>query len=894
MKRTNLTRRTFNILAAGAIGSAFASVEQRADAQADSKPMDLAIVATVSASFVSGDQKLSGLYSPNDPRNSRDRAHGTFGNWPRTGTQWVEYSWSRPVSTDRIDVYFYADGRGLRAPEAYRIQYWNGQSFVNVPDASGLGVSLNRYNTTTFSEIISQRIRLEFDSAGTFSVGILRWRVYDSGKTPPLPPIVAAGPDRIVVGSGRTYLAGAVRTLPNSRPLPNWGKESGAGDVNFEIVGADSTSATFSEPGDYVLRFTASNGEESASDTLRVRVEPPAEYANLTRIYTKPYKITSRLWTDRAKALIVNWIPHCVAELNAPDSPDGGIHNFIEAGNKLSGKPYSRHVGYPWVNAYVHNTIESMCIALQVDPQGDAEIAKAQDAMRATLEDWIPIILAAQEPDGYLQTRFTLDPRNAKHWTLKTEHEGYTAGYFLEAAIAHFILTNGSDRRLYDAAKRLADCWHNNLGPPPKKAWYDGHEELEQALIRFAQLVDETEGAGAGDRYRSLSRFLLDCRSGGDSYDQSQSPVTRQYEAVGHAVRAVYLYKAMSDMAMVSGDVDYQSAIRSIWDNLVNRKLYVTGGVGSGETSEGFGPDYALRNESYCESCSGCGHVFFQHSMNLAYADAKYADLYEQTLYNAVLGGIDLPGTHFTYTNALDERGHRTLWHACPCCVGNIPRTLLQLPTWMYSKSANAIYVNLYIGSEVTIDNLSGTTVTMVQETDYPWNGEVTITVNPAEEAAFAIHLRSPTRDASELYSSTPKADGIASISVNGSPVDANLQNGYLVILRQWKSGDKIQLQLPMSIQAVQASEKIAADRERVALRYGPLVYNIENVDQDIRQPMPANSQLVREWRAGVLNGVQVITGKLADGSPMLAIPNYARNNRGDESTESIVWIRRG
>ena len=595
---------------------------------------------------------------------------------------------------------------------------------------------------------------------------------------------------------------------------------------------------------------------------------------------------------DRAKALIVNWIPHCAALLSDPKLPEGGIYNFVQAGNKLVGKPYSRHIGYPWVNAYVYNTVESMCIALQVDPRRDTEIAKAQDAMRAKINEWIPIILAAQEPDGYIQTRFTLDPRHAAHWTLRTEHEGYTAGYFIEAAIAHFILTNGTDRRLYDAAKRVADCWDNHIGPSPKKVWYDGHEELEQALIRLAQLVDETEGAGKGDRYVQLSRFLMDCRRNGEKYDQSYAPVTQQYEAFGHAVRAVYLYKGMTDMARVSGDVDYQSAVRSIWDNLVNRKMYVTGGVGSGETSEGFGPNYSLRNESYCESCAGCGHVFLQHSMGLTYADAKYADLVEQTLYNAVLGDIDLDGNNFTYTNALDERGHRTPWHACPCCVGNIPRTLLQIPTWMYSKGPGEIRVNLYLGSSLTIENVAGTSVEMVQETDYPWSGEVTITVNPAEAANFTIRLRSPTRDVSELYSSSPDANGIGAISVNGSPVTPEIVQGYAVMTRQWKAGDQIRLQLPMTIQRVKASEKITGDNGLVALRYGPLIYNIENIDQDIHQSLPADAALNTEWRGEFLHGVRVITGQFAGGSPLLAIPNYARNNRGDQNSQSIVWIR--
>ncbi len=231
-------------------------------------------------------------------------------------------------------------------------------------------------------------------------------------------------------------------------------------------------------------------------------------------------------------------------------------------------------------------------------------------------------------------------------------HEGYTAGYFIESAINHYTLTGGRDRRLYDAAKRLADCWVANIGPG-KKVWFDGHQEMEQALVRFGRFVNDMEGGGHGDAYIRLAKFLLDSRGGGDEYDQSQSPVQEQYEAVGHAVRATYTYSGMADVAAETHDVDYQSAVMSLWDNIVNRKYYITGGIGSGETSEGFGPDYSLRNRAYCESCSSCGLIFFEYKMNLAYHDARYADLYEETLYNALLGSLNLDGTDFYYTNAL-------------------------------------------------------------------------------------------------------------------------------------------------------------------------------------------------------------------------------------------------
>jgi DUF1680 family protein len=390
-----------------------------------------------------------------------------------------------------------------------------------------------------------------------------------------------------------------------------------------------------------------------------------------------------------------------------------------------------------------------------------------------------------------------------------------------------------------------------------------------------------------------LAKFLLDNRDGGSEYDQSHAPVTEQYEAVGHAVRAVYNYSAMADVVMETGDLDYASAVESLWDNIVNKKYYVTGGVGSGETSEGFGPDYSLRNDGYCESCSGCGELFFQHKMNLIHKHGKYADLYEGTLYNAVLGDLDLEGKNFYYQNPLDSKDPRGPggimrypWHNCPCCVGNIPRTFLMLPTWAYAKSNDGLYVNLFIGSEVTIEDVVGTNVELIQETNYPWDGIVTITVKPESKTRFALRLRSPQRDVSELYQGTPKADGITSISVNGEKVDANVAGGYAVIDREWESGDKIEIELPMTPQRVRASDKIAATRGRVALRIGPLIYNIESVDQNIDGELPVSAELVSAFRPNLLEGVLVIKSKFADGSDLMAIPNYARMNRRAESPQ--------
>ncbi len=716
-----------------------------------------------------------------------------------------------------------------------------------------------------------------------------------------------AGVDRIAMLTGRTYLNGwagygdpprrqAPRRgepapppppeNPGPPPAVTWAKQSGPGTVTFADPKAPVTAATFSAPGAYVLKLTVDNGETTVSSDLNVTVEVPPPRGHLDPVHTKRYTISSPLWSSRARALIVNWIPHCIDQINRTDLQQGpgGIDNFVEAAKALAGQPHGNHKGYVFSNAWVHQTVEAMSIALMIDPQGDQEIIAAQARMKATLDDWIPKILAAREPDGYLQTAFTL--RNPQRWAERWSaqgrgnHEGYTAGYFLESAINHYTMTDGRDARLYEAAKKLADCWYANIGPAPKKEWFDGHQEMEQALVRFGRFVNEREGHGKGQKYIQLAKFLLDCRKNGTEYDQSHLPVVQQYEAVGHAVRAVYTYSGMTDIAMETGDADYQGAVRSLWDNIVNRKYYVTGGVGSGESSEGFGPNYSLRNNAYCESCSSCGEIFFQWKMNLMYRDAKYADLYEETLYNGLLGSLDLEGRNFYYDNPLDANEPRTPWHVCPCCVGNLARTMLMLPTWMYATSADSLYVNLFIGSTVTVENIAGTDVQMVQSTDYPWNGKVSITVNPHASKKFNIRIRVPGRNVSALYRSEPDSNGITSISVNGSTVKPGIENGYAVIARTWKAGDKIEVVLPLQVQRVRASEKIAADRGRVALRYGPLLYNIEKVDQDITKRLGPTSPLTTEWKGDLLGGVVTIKGTFADGSPLLAIPNYARYNR--------------
>jgi uncharacterized protein len=822
--------------------------------------------------------------------------------------QWVQYEWDSPVSTGEVSAFWWNYENSAKLPVAYRIKYWDGNEFVPVKNPAGFGIQNNEFNKCTFDVINTTKLRLEADSTERALMTLLELKVIQAPGSADLPPVVAAGPDRTVMITGKTYLSGKTRSvIPVTKTL--WTKVSGPGDVTFADPSNLNTTATFTAHGEYVLSLTAFEKKLSSTSELKVKVQdsPPAE--RLDVVYTKPYKINSPLWNARAKALIVNWIPWCIDQINRTDLTlgQGGIDNFIEAGKALRGEPHKRHLGYVFSNAWVHQTVESMSIALMVDPQGDKEIIAAQNKFKATLEKWIPIILAAQEPDGYLQTAFTLrdTARWKDRWAPETRgnHEGYVSGYFIESAINHYTLTQGKDLRLYNAAKKLADCWVANIGPG-KKEWFDGHQEMEQALVRFGRFVNDMEGNGHGDSYISLARFLLDCRKNGSEYDQSHVPVQQQYEAVGHAVRAAYTFSGMADVAAETKDVDYQSAVMSLWDNMVNKKYYITGGIGSGESSEGFGPDYSLPNNAYCEACSSCGLIFFEYKMNLAYNDAKYVDLYEETMYNALLGSLDLEGKHFFYDNALESSQSRYSWHVCPCCVGNIPRTLLMIPTWTYVKGKDGLYVNMFIGSTIKVEKVAGTNIEMVQNTDYPWSGNIAITVNPEQEKQFSLFIRVPNRETSKLYTPAPQVNGIKSLKVNGEAITPEIVNGYAKINRIWKVGDKVEVVLPMEVQTVTADDRIVPDRGKVALKYGPMIYNVEMADgQDISKTI-GQEPLTAVWRKDLLGGVISIKGKWSDGTALTAIPNFARNNRnkihgtdrpveGSKDEGSLVWIRK-
>lgn len=385
-----LVRREMLLGLMGGIGTPLASMSA-AHADVPALRVNLAMVARVTGNFVSGDSGYAVLNNGAEPRNSGDTARGSYGTWPQTGPQWVVYEWDQPVSTDSVDVYWWQDGQGIALPTSAQLSFWDGSRFVPVPSARGGGLVGDRFNRTTFDRVTTHQLKLAFVGNGEKSVGVLQWKVYSAGPVPAFAPVVGAGIDRSVMVGGQTWLAGKAEWLQR-RPGDNvrWSLVSGPGKVVFADADAAATRAMVTQPGDYVLRLAANARGKTSESTLALRAEMPPPAKRLNVVYITPYAIHSPLWNARAKALIVNWIPHCVAYCERTDLTDGqgGIDNFVEAGKAVRGEEHAPHKGYVFSNARVHQTVESMCIALMVDPQGDAEIAGAgQDARDAGAVD---------------------------------------------------------------------------------------------------------------------------------------------------------------------------------------------------------------------------------------------------------------------------------------------------------------------------------------------------------------------------------------------------------------------------------------------------------------------------------------------------------------------------
>jgi DUF1680 family protein len=610
-------------------------------------------------------------------------------------------------------------------------------------------------------------------------------------------------------------------------------------------------------------------------------------------------KITDSFWAPRIKTNHEVTIPIAIEQSRI----SGRIKNFEIAGGTTEGTFCSV---YPFDDTDIYKIIEAASYSLQTFPDPRLE---------AVLDTLISKIGAAQEKDGYLYTNRTIAEKNgtpahewagSKRWEKVNElsHELYNQGHLYEAAVAHYRATG--KRTLLDIAIKSANLVDSVFGWG-KLEDYPGHQVVELGLVKLYDVTGER-------RYLDLAKFFLDVRGpDGSDYNQANAKVTSQTEGMGHAVRATYMYTAMADIAAIYNDPSYVQAVRKIWEDIVYRKTYITGGIGASGGNEGFQEPYHLPNMSaYCETCASVGNIMWNQRMFLYDGDAKYIDVLERTLYNALLSGVSLSGDRFFYPNVLESMGQhqRSKWFGCACCPPNIARLLPSLPGYIYARSDQGIYVNLYIDNTAGIE-VNGENVEIIQKTNYPWDGKVEITVNPEKEAKFSIFLRIPgwagnTAMPGNLYSFTDSLDDAVVLMLNGKSIDPKVEKGYAVVKRKWQAGDMLTIQLPMDIRKIVADEKVLADKNKYAVQRGPIVYCAEWPDQKDGHVLSLVFDRDAGWKAHFepdsLNGVELLTSEAKQAKRTLEdkiilskketatlIPYYSWNNRGPG--EMMVWL---
>lgn len=576
----------------------------------------------------------------------------------------------------------------------------------------------------------------------------------------------------------------------------------------------------------------------------------------------------------------------------------GRVDNFLVAGGLKEGKFCTT---YPFDDTDIYKILEGASYSIQTFPDA---------ALEAKLDSLIYYIGEAQEPDGYLYTNRTIDPFNTHEWagpnrwekTSDLSHELYNCGHLYEAAVAHYQATG--KRSLLDIALKNADLLLQTFGPDGLH-YYPGHQIVEMGLVKLYRITGKKD-------YLDLAKFFLEARENGKEYDQSHIKVTEQREPVGHAVRATYMYSGMADVAALTNDNAYRTAMEAIWNDLVQKKLYLTGGIGAAAGHEGFAAPYELPNmTAYNETCASIGEIYWNHRLFLLYGDAKYYDILERTLYNGMISGVSLSGDHFFYPNPLESIGQheRSEWFGCACCPSNVCRFVPSVPGYVYAVNDNRLYANLFVASTATVE-LSATPVEIIQQTDYPWQGDVNFAVNPQQAGAFELAIRIPgwaTNQAvpSDLYHFKNPITAAPQLFVNGKVVEYKTENGYAIINRSWQKGDKVNLSLPMPVQLVQANENVQADKDRVALQRGPVVYCLEwkeYEDGKVRNLLlNEEAELTASYTPDTLGGITTVSGtakKLSysdDGklvektTDFTAIPYYAWANRG--AGEMVVWI---
>jgi uncharacterized protein len=625
--------------------------------------------------------------------------------------------------------------------------------------------------------------------------------------------------------------------------------------------------------------------------------------------------LTDNFWLPRIKVNATATIP---ASFQRCEST-GRVKNFVMAAER-KGKFCTI---YPFDDTDIYKTIEGASYSLSLFPDA---------ALKAYLDSLITIIGKAQELDGYLYTARTINPNDVHPWVGKERwekerelsHELYNAGHLYEAAAAHYLATG--EKNLLTIALKNSDLVCSVFGPAPdQKKVAPGHEVVEMGLVKLYRITGNT-------KYLSTAKFFIEQRGHYNGYDstskdewkngkywQDDKPVVEQDEAEGHAVRAGYLYSAMADVAALTGDDQLLSAIDKIWENEVSKKIYVQGGLGAVGNGERFGENYELPNATaYNETCAAIANVFFNERMFLLHGDSKYIDVLEKTLYNGLISGVGMDGKSFFYTNAMqiknsfqhpDMEASRSGWFPCSCCPTNVVRLIPSVPGYVYAQKDNDVYVNLFISGRSTL-SINNKLVEIVQENNYPWDGNLKFNITPKAATSFNLLVRIPgwalnQAIPSDLYQFANTSDQKVEIKINGQPVEYKMQNGYAIVNRTWKKGDVVEVNLPMEVRRVVANQKVKDDISKVALQRGPLIYCAEWVDNNGKAGnmiIPNHATFTTEFKRDLLNGVEVIKSNVPavvvsnDGNSVstvnqsfTAIPYYAWAHRG--KGEMIIWF---
>ncbi len=631
---------------------------------------------------------------------------------------------------------------------------------------------------------------------------------------------------------------------------------------------------------------------------------PVSDYA-VTDVPLTAVRLTDGFWAPRQQTDVRVTIAHQIRQ----SEETGRIKNFELAADALKGATGAKcATRYAFDDSDVYKLIEAASYTLVLQPN---------PSLDKVLDDWIGKIAAAQEPDGYLYTARTIDPRHPpsmsgpERWVkLQDSHELYNLGHLYEAAVAHRQATG--KRTLLEVALRSADFVGETFGPAKGQLkLVPGHEEIEIGLVKLYRETGKR-------RYLELAKFFVDERgdAGGHElygeYNQDHKPVLEQTEAVGHAVRAAYLYSGVADVSALTGDPRYMAALNRIWQDIVSRKLYLTGGIGAAGGIEGFGPPYDLPNETgYAETCATIAYALWNYRMFRYHGDARYMDLFERAAYNAFLSGSGLSGDRYFYPNPLASFGQheRSPWFTCACCPPNVARFIAAMGGFAYGVQGNKVYVNLYAQGTATITTADGK-VRLEQSTEYPWSGNIRIRLSPDKPGRLILMLRIPGWAVgrplpSGLYRYAGASAGQPVVKVNGKNVSYGLDKGYAPIDRTWFRDDIVEVFLPMEIRRVLADERVKADAGRVAVERGPLVYCAEWPDNGgavSNLVLEDSTPLTAELRPDIAQGVTAVTGeatayRLEGGKTVSAkqrltlIPYYAWAYRG--KGEMTVWLAR-